>query len=545
MAESRKGRNQKRFTRKGKRDYEKKETTFDEKVMGKPVPDSSRCRDLSKEGRDNDPMWYFTDARLAEQTSNLSFHSFLGEGNIVAGIDYKLPSIMTLRMNPSPGNSYYFDPGIGSQQSTRSGINLACTKLFTLLSTYSGRAATTYAPQDVGMLILAMGEIVSCIEDIRRLFGVSYTFSERNRALPKLLIESMGIDYDDFKSKRSIYIDNVNALITRFNQLPILGNIAYILKCRDMYQKIYTDSPNSAEAQIIYMSPQSTWILDESSYSGGTILKTVSWNNSNVNVTKLSNRLSTLDNMVEALFGSSTLNIIYSDLLNLASKVNVPMFKLDYITNDYVVVPEYNLNFLLQVHNLDSIGAPSQITDLQQITGAKVTPLNDVYPDADNNCIIYNPAFSSILSGSATGIGEFAYAILDMMSDQYTTADLIEAMRYKVMSNWLWTPDASHRYILCQSLPDHYCVTIDMYADDLAHVKSIGINRRTESFTNVGMFAALSKFDYAPFLYVVTSSTNPTVNSVIGDTNFYTDVPSITLDAVNRIIYQCLFEFRV
>jgi hypothetical protein len=542
-----KDRDDKRRTPRDRSEVHEGKESFDKKVMSKPVPDSKCTQTLDRADRDNDPMWYFTDVRLAEQTSQLSFHSFLGEGTITTGINYKNPSIMVLRMNPSPGNCYYFEPGQGARHMSRNGLNLAATKLFTLLSTYSGRAANTYAPQDVATLILAMGEIVSCFEDLRRVFGVSYTFSPRNRALPRLLIESMGIDYNDFIQKRSIYIDTMNALITRFNQLPILGNIAYILKCRDIYQKIYTDSSDSTEAQLIFMSPNSTWLLDESTYSGGTILTTKPWNNTPNATVAMSSRLNTLDTMIEALFNSSTLNVIYADLMNLASKVNVDMFKLDYVTNDYVVVPEYNANFMLQVHNLDCVGIPKDITSLQYPGESfYVTPYNDVYPDPNTNSLLYNPGFRTEVVAGATGFGEYNCTICDMMSENYQTADVIEALRYKLVSNWTWEPAGQgRRYVFFTGIPDHYCVHIDMYSDSIADAFGLAFNRLPKATVDSTYAANLSKIDWAPFLYCITSDSVITIDNVIGDTNFWTDVPVTTLNAMNRIIYQCLFEFRV
>lgn len=494
---------------------------------------------LDKAGKDNDPNWYFDSKDLAEEVCHLSFNSFIGEGK-VAGTQYKLPSIVRLPVNPSPFNSYDIENGSSFTLIQRSGLNLTITQLYTLLASYSGRAAN-YAPQDVGAIILAMGEIVSCIEDLRRVVGVTYSFSERNRALPKLLIHALGYDYDDFIRNRAIYIDRLNAIITRFNSLPILGNIAYILKCRDIFQKVYADSM-SAESTLIVMVPHSTWTLDESSYSGGTIMKTTQWTPT-TGYDTFKNHLDTLNNMVEALFGSTTLNMIYADLLNLASKVKVDMFKIDYVTGDYIVLPEYNENFLMQVHNADIIGDPDGDTFGLQY-GMQVTPSNDVYPDPSSNGLIYNPIWKY---GLVTGQTTHYMSLVDLPDANPSVENIIEATRYKCISTAAWPADD---VTLMSVVPDHYIVAWVVWtSDDAAELgKSPESNWYTgDTMPSYGeMMAALSQVDWAPlFFYQNVGAFGNPPYWIHGDLNFYTQISPQTLLAMNRIIAQDLFKFRM
>lgn len=497
-------------------------------------------KSLDTAGRDNDPNWYISDKTLAEQVCHLSFNSFIGEGNII-GTQYAVPSIVRVSMNPSPFNSYdIIDPN-DYTQIKRSGLNLAITKLYTLLASYSGRAAS-YAPQDVGAILLAMGEIVSMVEDMRRVVGVSYTFSERNRALPKLLTHALGYDYDDFINNRAIYINRLNAIITRFNSLPILGNVAYILKCRDLFQKVYTDSM-SPEATLIVNVPNSTWELDETSYAGGTILKTVSWNVSG-GVDTFGNKLVKLDSMVEALFGSSTLNVIYADLLNLASKVKVDMFKLDYVTEDYIVIPEYNANFLLQLHNADIVGEPNGAS-LQTIYGTmQGTPYNDVYPDAGSNGLIYNPYWLVTYTGQTKHYG----SIVDLPDSDPSVENIIESTRFKVESTAHYTVGTDY-VMTCAALPDHYVTGIWVWSNqDSVDSSKCYVNNWLDASMGasyiLSVLSAHSQIDWAPIIYYQDFGVGNPIQALYGDLNFYTPLMATTLMAMNRIIAQDLFDFK-
>lgn len=456
-------------------------------------------KSLDDAGRDNDPNWYISDKTLAEQVCHLSFNSFIGEGTVPL-TDYAVPSVVRVAVNPSPFNSYDIDDATTYHHVTRSGLNLAITKMYTLLASYSGRAAS-YAPQDVGTIVLAMGEVVSMVEDLRRAVGVCYTFSERNRALPKILLTALGYDYDDFIKNRAIYISRLNAIITRFNSLPILANIPYILKCRDMYQKVYTDSI-SPEATLIVMVPNTTWTLDEQSYSGGTILSTTGWTPSGSTST-FKVHLDTLENMVEALFNSSTLNIIYADLLNLASKMKVDMFKLDYVTDDYIVMPEYNENFLLQLHNADVLDNPAFSTYQAVYQTMMGTPANDVYPDASTNGLIYNPCWDYSNLIPATHVSHYT-SILDLPNADPSIENIIEGTRYKAMLGQVYTLGTA-RWSVYGTLPDHYITTVSVFDNSTA--PSTG-----KSFTNSWwtdaqianmweVMLGLEQVDWAPLLY--------------------------------------------
>lgn len=281
---------------------------------------------MSAENRDNNPNWYFTDAKLADQVSQLSFQQLAGFPLEIFGKEFDVPNIVRILFNPCPGVTPAKDFNNSAFNRT-SGLNLAGFRIFSKLSAYTGRIAT-YGPQDISTMLLAMGEVISCVEFLRRAFGIAFTINMRNRDYPRTILDfGMLIDSDDLFKYFSDYRTRFNSLITMINQLPIPKNIAYFDKCASMYEHVYLDAPSSM-AQSLITVPFTTWVLDETSYSGGTVLKTTAWAADaaqNMYYTIAAPRtmgdyLDIVDLMVGNLLNSSNLQVVYTDLLNLAVK---------------------------------------------------------------------------------------------------------------------------------------------------------------------------------------------------------------------------------
>lgn len=533
-------------------------------------PRSSRRDDfkekahLNNTGRDNDPNWYFTSSELANQAAELSFQSMMGTGSYWKG--YKIPSIAVIKMNPCPGTSYSVldthDPTQASWNvngfDNNNGINLMAQKIYTLLSTFTGRTSN-YAPQDIATMLLAVAEVASVSEDIRRAFGLALTYNPRNRVLPKTMLYALGYNADELFSHIADYRMQFNIQMTRINQIPLLDNIGYIRKAREMYQRIYVDSPSSMAQMFAYV-PGQTWVLDEKTDPDGTILTPVYWNEpaglAQPKWVSMARKLEILSDMIDQLLNSSTLNIIYSDILNAATKINVPTWQFDYLAENYVVVPEYNRTALLQFHNLDIVGWPIVFASGNKykntVVGCTFTSSNYVFHDPDTNTVIYNPLFDRLtktadLNNSIMYNGTF----VDMDTDTPTLEDRIEALRfgvtrsgYNILGTTVFGPN---RYDVFLSLPDHYCVEIDFFRNSADDVLPMTCNIVDDNNTMVPYYSdILSKFTNAPLLYVSDSGTAiDELESIVGDINFFTTVDYPYLARLNRLMYTGLWDFRV
>lgn len=555
--------------------YNSKRTKAEER---KDIPmESSRLNDKN---RDNDPNWYFTSTELAAQAGELSMQEVLGNGALID--EANIPTCGVVYLNPCPGVSYDFT-GFSSTPdwsrtnitgaianeilpqnvSVNDGANLMAFKMYTLMSSFTGRTST-YGPQDLLIMILAISQVAAISEHIRRAFGMVLTVNARNRALPKGMIGAMGINVDDFIQNLADYRMRFNVQMTRINQIPLLDNIGFIRKCRDMYQKVYVDS-DSAMAQNWFFAPWSTWELDEMSSEEGSFLKTIdlphAYSDSTMGVW-----LNKLTHMIDAILSSSTMQIVYSDLINLANKVSVPTWQFDYLAENYVVLPEYNRNAQLQLHNLDIIGEPysGSWSKVTTTTPWIVTPGNDVRQDPDNNRILYNPAFNVCRNSATAQTGALWLkakphdTLVDFDVPSPTLEDRIEALRFScVMSQYRvlmkQADPASFQWgTIAPTLSDHYVVAIHMLDYPQRNVMPIQISDyiiSSDGTTNLDRVTMLDKISSAPLLYELgnshTGADRLTIRNIIGDVNYFTKVPFEYLNRTNRLMYTGLFDFRV
>lgn len=505
--------------------------------------------------RHNDPNWYFLEPAIADQAASISFASYLGVGtpstmNLITN-DYEvmaevpaqffIPSIMEIRCNPCPGDT----------SDTKSGINIAALKLYSDLSAMNAKT-TNYAPQDLTMLLLALGEIISVMEHIRRAFGVAFTYSVRNRDLPVKLLEHMGFDetfLDSIADNRLQF----NSLITAINKIPFVSNIAYFYKCADMYQRVYLDS-DSPMAQVMFMRPDSTWELVEDELDTGSYLKTIElpkFEGSDGTAPTFANWISIAQSMIDKLFQSATFNYIYSDIINFASKTGAKLLYLDYLMEGYTVVPEYNANFSMQVHNSTIVGRPRYDGDPEGSIGTELDPsftkYNDVIPDVNKNKVHYKPVF--VRTGTING------SFLDMPTPTPTTADKIEATRFISCLDFYSTYSAgsTNGFLFTpHAFPDHYITVIHVegtnYGGDVDQTV-IPYGMTTTQFENILSVASkLYPFRSAPIFYGYdpnwVEEDEQVYPHVFGELNYFTTLPKQWLDRVNDLAFQALFTLR-
>lgn len=532
---------------------------------------------LDARGRDNDPNYYFVSKELAEQAAQLSFQSMIGFGSLDG---YEIPSICRVELNSSPGVSYAPNglvgkPGITEWATTNSissdkrGVNLMSSKLYTMLSTFTGRTSN-YAPQDVAMMILAISSIAELSETIRRAFGVALTYNPRNRNLPLGLLKAMNLNVVDFLANIPSYRMRFNVAMTRINQIPLLDNVAYIRKSREMYQRIYMDGAGPM-SQIFFYQPRSVWTLEESLSDTGSVLLASNLTSTTTANNTMGGWLTKLETMITKLLESSTLNLIYADLLNMANKIKVPVWQFDYLAENYVVMPEFNANALLQFHHMRVMGDPvtlpneathmtkqwiASLTELTSVTPEfTVTSGNNVICDPNKNNVIYNPCFAD---------HTYLKQIVDMPTGSPTLEDRIEALRFSASNTGMKIVDRDFRtsgslslfYDTMAILPDHYVTGLSFFRNvDYAAATSGRTTVNTSIGTSVNDFGGgtnrgghldlFEKFYKHPLFVVINTDTYDTIDKLYGDLDFYTIVDSTYMSRINEMMFTGLLDFRV
>lgn len=451
---------------------------------------------------------------------------------------------MIYSLNPSLGA--YVDP-----TNSTAAVNLCARKLYSQLSNKSGRTVA-YGPQDVMTAILGMGEVISMISYIRRIFGIVFTYNQRNRDLPKHLIYAMGVNPDDLFSNLAAYRVRYNTVVNTANKIPVPANIAWFSKCDALYQGVYKDTPDDM-AELYAFVPGTTWQLDETA-EGGSRLVTIPWALSadgSFVARNLSVYITTLQQMIDALLTSSTLNIIYADIINYSNNSKVPLLHLAITDELYSVVPQYDEEVLLHIHNLQVIGTPAANSD--NIEDAEIglwTKLNDVVPSASNNNLCYMPIFELSASSELEAESYPGISLVNLVDFPYGNPDLtqrIEATRFsaRFSDKLIAGPSGStNKYLVPTALADHYCTTARLFVDGAvwvapASLKSICLS----NVLGINTLCGLEKFRYHHLQYRLANDYS-TVREVSGELNYFTELDGEWLSRLNSLCFQGLFELR-
>lgn len=432
---------------------------------------------IEANGAPNDPDDYFTDLQLAEQATNVSIPQFLGHSPYMDKID--LPTVEIINVNPSIGVSDR--DAEGKVSFSQSGAWMASQKLYTLLSINSGRTAN-YQQNDVLAAVVALGQTVSLVEYCRRFFGVATTYSLRNRAYAVRLLSMLasantsGRDDnsfgEDFIANAANYRMRLNMLITKINQLPIIANMGYLRRCIRMFQSIYVDTESSM-SQTYAFAPYSLWKLEEN-MSGetrtGSTLKTVPLVSTSA-VPTFADFLNALSAMIDALLNSTTLNYVYADILNYASKYSMTFFTLDYVTEGYAVVPVLEPRMNEIVHNTMFVGHP--MTLIERFSDYQ-TNENDVTLDVTSGSIKYAPFFGAeSVTGTIarTTFADAKHIPIDFATSNPDLTSRVDAYRLKFAPRMMMIQDPGTTNsifvaLIAGALPDWYPVQALIYGVD-------------------------------------------------------------------------------
>lgn len=499
----------------------------------------------------NDPDWYFTDGVMKEGLTRLPTLEFLGQditlkSSVVFSDDPDGDNITSTVLKSPVLGAHYLNPSPGFSKGPTSAINMAAKKIYSKMAS-SNAKTSNYAPQDVATLILALGEIISITTHLTRAYGVANYYNKLNRRIPKVYLDAMNYtgSVADWAKEMPEFRNRLNRVITIANAITFPGNIPYFKKCAYIYQHIYADKEVAMSPFHMFL-PNSTWILDEASYEQGSILKTVVLNDKTPAQT-----LTILEDMIDAILASSTYNYIYADVLNLSARgvLGGELLTFATVPIDFTLDPLFSPQFNWQIKNATIYGDPNASEYIE----GQDTPLNDVYPDANSNTIVYMPSWSYTAYDDIRNVVQVNEPIIRVPDIGIGEDDLVELLVY---AGNKWTkadPNAGsstkwdvYGTIKDTDIPDHYFVKSKVFAGS-DYVAALGSNNQSFTGSAIGI---ISEFDNFPLLYgcdnVTLSSGRkaPKVITIIGHLGAFTRNMASAISNIRYASYLSLFDFR-
>lgn len=546
----------------------------------------NRQREVDEAGEyRNSPDWYYVNPVITDNAIRINFEEFVGKPySVTSNSSFEPLNVLAYYTQPTPNRSGQGRARFGAGDNP--GALWAARKLYSALSSVTGRTSN-YSPNTLCFLNFALGELLSTYSFIRRIFGYYRTFNRRNWGIPKSLFSAMAVDYSDFQTNIADYLTEFNTIITDMNKLPILESVTYFQKCVGMYDYVYADY-DADMAQLFMFCPASTWYLREDGSSiypavSGTVMQTVPMcltTGNQPTARRLSEYLNILRTQLEYLMESSTLNIVYSDILNYSSKNGTRTLVIPYVTLEYAVNVVYNEAVCQQMHHSMQVGTPLGLTSgvavaangLAEIpvrgvdgtaTSGAHTPLNDIIEVPSNDSYSYLPVCQ--LYFPVGGIADLTTKYWDpavlqslMYDADRMDEDLnrrVENTRYMVdrFEIALSPAESAVPYVYTWSTSgDHGIVAEWMFTATVGSLDNFTRSQVPVAYTDVSLrlLTRLSALNLPPLMWVFNDIAIPDVGTglqlagPLGDLKNTTFIDGSMLRAANQLIERDLFDVR-
>lgn len=306
----------------------------------------------------NDPNWHGKNSQIVNDLCNYPFNHMQGFpvklGKQSSWTKNYFASLMVLG----------FDWFTGISENFKSMLNTAATNIWEFVRSRNA-GATNYQAGDIFTnIVIGALDIVSTVQYCVRLFGSVKLFSVYNRLSPRMFIESMGIQYDDFVSNIAVYRGRLNLLIAKATSIVLPKQFPLYDWVASMSSNIYKDRDSDTGREQYYAFGKKVFHIYDSkgSPNGGRVrlLKgtdigltydaIVYLSSSRSKLMKFDVILNILEAQINAIVTDEDCNIIMGDLIK-AYGSEAKFWSLHPVTDDEAVTPIYSEEVLNQIHN--------------------------------------------------------------------------------------------------------------------------------------------------------------------------------------------------
>lgn len=506
-----------------RKDSKSKRVNFDNERESKFEKDVKEDYKRIKNAASNDPAWYAANAELMASAASLPYSVSTGlrtpwteqEG---------VPGVFTL----------YWSPAFGEDQTSI--LNQASNMVYSDI-VHANSRNTRYNSPDLMLVILAGGDVFSALAHGIRAYGLMRQYNQVNSYLPEYLVRSMGFDFQDLKANLSTMWFDLNQLIAQSKQIWIPNRFPLITRRFWLNSNVYTDA-STAKAQYYMYVQNQFYVYDETgSSTGGRLVADAEWGmTSDTAGTQKTwaQYVALVQRMISALLESEDRGIMFGDILKAYGEGS--LFNIADITADYSVAPVYDQEVLTQIENA---------------TAANVY-MNSISQDPNTNTLITNwSGAPNTGTAEAPQVGiEYLFPttqVLNMhtMSIPTPAANMVATRLKTAGMHVTATPDGRSVALrpVFSGSEVVYCFRITTRNWNPTTGVSAPKDYTFQSLVSGDNTTLLSKwasFDWAPWLYVMSSSnftfSGPNVKnqaiiaqSTCGDEDFYTFIETEVL----------------
>lgn len=449
---------------------------------------------MDKKPGGNDPRWWGASDYI-KSVASFNFASPLGKpipysflNDPASTVQYGIhssaittvPGIMAIDVLPT----------MGIARSAPDPVNTYVRSVYTKLRSTNNQGAPYQAP-DLGMYIMAIDSVHMGIEQLVRMYGIARTYSAMNRYMPNALLRAMGVEPDDATYNLYANLADFRAqilnLMIKIQTLAIPKGINFNERHRELVKYVYKDG-ESVKAQMYLFRTQYLYKFNETySESGGGL---------NAVPTPIGRNaaqwISFVNDLIDQLTVSQFFAIVSGDIIKSFGYEN--LYGMPFFDELYTVVPIYNPEILLEIHNLKVCGDRWSDTAF------------DVSQDAGTNSMIAAPYCGT----TAPSVG-CINPVIDVPVDTPDPDMVMIATRLTCVGTVGWDETAQKYKFVPSAIGTELVTRLNVY-----EYTSAGVLKETSTDTNT-ISSSISYstapireffFDWHPHIYNVIAESN-------------------------------------
>lgn len=307
----------------------------------------------------NDPAWYSMTPELMADAGRIPFSWSVGapfrtKNKLLT--NQCVPGILSVELCPA----------YGWADSATDPLNIAAFELYSYVR-HANSGSPNYDAPDLMLYVLAVSNACSYIEFLRRVYGVVNVYSQRNRYLPKALVEAMNVDFDSIHQNLADFRYGINVLINKLASFAAPTELTIFNRHAFLYSQVYTEG-TSVKDQLYIYNPKGfgRYILTGNKFSDAPagalalvpfdpgVLDTIVVDQNTPPT--LSGKKFTAQDLInygrmlmQPLLESEDLNIMSGDILKAYGADRI--FKYAFIDENYTVTPTFDIGVLEQIKN--------------------------------------------------------------------------------------------------------------------------------------------------------------------------------------------------
>lgn len=500
-----------------------------------------KSKDIPRTKYGNDPIWYGLNDQLLKDAGSLSFNNPIGipvDDIISAGVTggpLVVPGMATIN----------YLPGIGISESNASAVNVAARRMYTFIR-HANSGAANYDSPDLMLYCIAVASALVTYTQMVRAYGVANVYSQKNRYMPDGVLHALGFDAEDVRQNLAELRYYIGVAAAKLNALAVPGNIYYFARQAWLVTNTYLDNLG-AKAQMYAFVPMGYYVYDETSSASGVPGRCnfKYYASYEAQPQPVSYWCSVLDSQIAPLIESEDIGIMAGDILKAYGSSG--LLTIPSISEDYIVVPQYDMEVLTQINN-------AAFTMLNPVSEATC----NIAQDPTTGAIIYSPTFKADYRSET----DFLYdnlrfrRMINIRSEEPTPADVMVATRL-IPDGAKWVSDqADSTLFRLKTAGTEIPVAFTIWRNDYSSGQPVLTRFNAHHFIlpldeaatkieeRVRHAMALSRFDWHPLVPVYVGPTRASLKrvAVVGDLDNYTTISDYEFKKLHETALLSLFN---